>query len=555
MAGARKPPGAALYYVPDGYSTAGPGLMGIQAASEGVLQAMARHGGMDPFMALVDGGNEGESFRRVVANCAPDVASGWIATAQSAQLARIGAVQLPGPGLSRFAWTRARHGSHLWSLIGVTHSLSTPGTFDDLIAMATAPVMPWDALICTSNAARAMVGEMFAAHQSWLRERLGRIKLPLPQLPVIPLGVDTAAFAPDTQARLAWRARLGLREEDVAVLYFGRFSARLKMHPLPLFQAMARAAAASPRPLVLLLVGWFHGERQEAWAEAAARFCPGVRVVVLDGRQDAVRRQIRSCADMFVLPADNIQETFGLAPVEAMAAGLPVIVSDWDGFRDTVRDGIDGFRVPTIALPPGPAAPMAELLAEGRLEYDAFVGAVAQTALVDVGALAEAIRLLANDVALRRRMGDAALRRARASFDWAKIIPSYRALWADLAKRRAAAARQAPRGEPARPDPWEVFSAWPTRQLVPTMRLRPRPGASAALAAVWENPLVAPDRPFLPERRELERLLAMVEASGDVPLRALLGALGRERGPQVQRALLWLAKFDLLEIGAAGKKQ
>ena len=38
--------------------------------------------------------------------------------------------------------------------------------------------------------------------------------------------------------------------------------------------------------------------------------------------------------------ADNIQETFGLTPVEAMAAGLPCVMSDWDGYRDTVRDGV-----------------------------------------------------------------------------------------------------------------------------------------------------------------------------------------------------------------------
>ena len=32
-----------------------------------------------------------------------------------------------------------------------------------------------------------------------------------------------------------------------------------------------------------------------------------------------------------------------------MAAGLPVVVSDWDGYRYTVSDGVEGFRVPTLA--------------------------------------------------------------------------------------------------------------------------------------------------------------------------------------------------------------
>ena len=29
-----------------------------------------------------------------------------------------------------------------------------------------------------------------------------------------------------------------------------------------------------------------------------------------------------------------------------MAAGLPVVVSDWDGYRYTVTDGVEGFRIP-----------------------------------------------------------------------------------------------------------------------------------------------------------------------------------------------------------------
>ena len=63
--------------------------------------------------------------------------------------------------------------------------------------------------------------------------------------------------------------------------------------------------------------------------------------------------QVGSVRDIFCSLSDNIQETFGITPIEAMSAGLPVVVSDWDGYRDTVRDGIDGFRVPTQMPPPG----------------------------------------------------------------------------------------------------------------------------------------------------------------------------------------------------------
>ncbi len=54
-----------------------------------------------------------------------------------------------------------------------------------------------------------------------------------PQLPVIPLGVDTAALDPPPGAREAWRARLGIAEGDVAALMLGRLSHATKLNPLP----------------------------------------------------------------------------------------------------------------------------------------------------------------------------------------------------------------------------------------------------------------------------------------------------------------------------------
>jgi glycosyltransferase involved in cell wall biosynthesis len=78
-------------------------------------------------------------------------------------------------------------------------------------------------------------------------------------------------------------------------------------------------------------------------------------------------------ADLFISLADNIQETFGLTPVEAMAAELPVLVTDWDGYRETVRDGMDGFRIPTWMPPPTFGQDLAVGYALGLLSYDQYV--------------------------------------------------------------------------------------------------------------------------------------------------------------------------------------
>ena len=53
-----------------------------------------------------------------------------------------------------------------------------------------------------------------------------------------------------------------------------------------------------------------------------------MNAIFLDGREPEIRINIWSAADIFISLSDNIQETFGLTPIEAMANGLPAIVSD-----------------------------------------------------------------------------------------------------------------------------------------------------------------------------------------------------------------------------------
>jgi starch synthase len=542
------PADAALYYVANGYSTAGAELMGIQAASEGVLQALVRHGGITPLQALVENGGDGDAFRRQVAALDPKLPTGWIHLAQSARLAGIGSVLLPGPGLARFAWTRHRLGDHAWSLCGVTHTTATARVLDELASFAAAPVQPWDALICTSHAVHAMVRQVLDDQDAWLAQRLGASQAPRPLLPVIPLGIDCDEMAPDAAARLAWRAQLGIAPTDVAALYVGRFALHSKAHPVPLFQAMQLAAQQTRQRLVLVLAGWFAaGQSADLFHATAQAFCPDVTLVVVDGRRPEVRRHIRAAADLFVSPVDNIQETFGLTPVEAMAAALPVVVSDWDGYRDTVRDGIDGFRIATIAAPPGVHGEITDRFDDGQLDYDPFVAAIAQATAVDVGAMANAIARLAEDPDLRRRMGQAGLARARGQFDWAAVMPRYKALWQEQAALRAAAPMHDGQRRPARPDPSHAFAAWPSAVLGQQARIGRTARDAGDLARLLASPLIAHPGAAMPARRDLERLLARADGG---PASALLTALGPGRGPDAMRALLWLAKYDLLVIQA-----
>ena len=67
-----------------------------------------------------------------------------------------------------------------------------------------------------------------------------------------------------------------------------------------------------------------------------------------------------------------------------MASGLPVIVSDWNGYRDTVEDKENGFRVKTVSLSDGNGEDLAYSHMMGVLNYDHYIGYSSQRIAIDV---------------------------------------------------------------------------------------------------------------------------------------------------------------------------
>jgi len=541
---------AAIYYVPEGYSTAGPRLLGINAASEGQLRAMALHAGVPRLYAFAETIEAGRAFADAVRAVNPRIETEWIPTDWPERLKAVGTLMLPGPGLAAYAWMRRPAGARAFSLVGITHATASVVAQDAIAELWTTPVEPWDALICTSSAVRSMVSRVLDDQRDYLTERFGDFSAPGPQLPLIPLGVDTAAMAPDHEARAQWRARLGLAPDEVALLYVGRLSPWSKSNPLPLFLATAAAARQAKARLRLVLAGWFDTDRlEQAYKDAAELICPETPLTIVDGRGPA-RAGIWHAGDIFVAPIDNIQESFGLAPLEAMAAGLPVVASDWDGFRDTVRDGIDGLLAPTFTPPEGAGADLGRSQGARTLGADQFLGAVSQAVAIDVEALARAIASLADNPDLRGRLGRSGQARARAEYDWSVTIGRYQTLWRELEDRRLAegAALAAGSPNPSRPDPFRAFAAYPTAQLRGDMEAHVGATSPRVLQLLYQSPLVAFAHATLPELRDIEAMMANVETG---PVR--LGRLVRSAEPAVTakrwRGVAWLIKYGFVRLG------
>ena len=248
----------------------------------------------------------------------------------------------------------------------------------------------------------------------------------------------------------------------------GRLSIIEKGNPVPLLLALEKVARATDRPIHLWMTGWTKREKEEALHhEAIEALCKGVTARIVDGRDPDLRRDIWAAADIFTLPVDSIQETFGLAPVEAMAAGLPVVMPNWDGFRDTVADGQSGILVPTRMMPPGTGRALAERFADGRDSYLQYLALVQAQVAIDVPAYAAALTRLATNDALRARMGKAAQRRAAEVYDWQAVIPRYLDLADDLAARRRTA-QPARLKNPTELDPFTLYRRYPSHTVGPT---------------------------------------------------------------------------------------
>ncbi|MEY3961006.1 MAG: hypothetical protein RIR14_1660, partial [Pseudomonadota bacterium] len=462
------PQNAAIWYAQDGFDPAAKGINGRRVAGESFLKGFLRHADVDEFVILSKMPEDVEPVRALAETLRPAVPLRAASLMRPTSIGPVNQVFYPSPNFGAEAWRRAPYGTGAYALSGITHTTSTQAVMEGWLNLRVAPVAEWDAVICTSNAVQASVRYQLDLIDTHLKRQLNATLRPRPLLPVIPLGIHCDDFTPDPAAGKALRARLGAAEGDVVFTTIARLTPHEKFDPLPIYLAMqaAQKKLGPGQKLHVAFCGVFREDySRRVFEEGARRLMPDVGFALLDGADAAERKAVLSGADVFMFLIDNIQETFGLAPIEGMAAGLPLLVSDWDGMKDTVTPDV-GFRVTSRTLP-GPHLAQEALRYQGG--YDSYVQycslASAMTE-IDMGELTARILDLAQNPGLRRKMGAAAQVRARSVYDWAQIIPQMQALWAEQEARRTAAearpARYAADALPIAPSPTGLFGSYPT---------------------------------------------------------------------------------------------
>ena len=549
---------AAIYFQSDGYVLDGVQIMGRRMAGAAFLRAAVEGRQGETLAGLAPLEKSGEAFRAAVRAIDPAAEAVWIPSHRLDLLAQRRMLYQPDNVLGNHARLRLRAGPGAFGICGITHTISTDKALAGIVDITTAPVMAWDALICTSTAARGVVETVFEAqadYQRWAGREVFRTGQP--QLPVIPLGVHTRDFAATPDERAAARARLALADDEVAFLFAGRLSFSAKAHPYPMLRALQAVVERTARKIVLIQAGQFSHEAAEPYyRQAVADYCPDVRSLFVDGADFAAYAESFAAADAFISLADSIQETFGLTPVEAMAAGLPVVVSDWNGYKDTVRDGVDGFRIRSWAPAPGTGEHLALAYEVGVNGTELYQSRASNSVSVDMEQLIGCLSVLSTNPELRRTMGAAGRARARGDYDWAHVYRRYRELWAELDAIRLRALTdpdskawlaQAPRAHASRLDPFRMFEGYPSAHidLTTIVRLAPGAGSDAYLRlaesygfSIWKAPAEV-----------MSRMLDGL-ANGPQPVERLVQIAGQTPHYTIE-LIARLAKMNMVTLAAA----
>jgi D-inositol-3-phosphate glycosyltransferase len=439
----------------------------------------------------------------------------------------------------------------------VHHTLSYKEQLHEVLRLLLAKAHPFDAVVCTSHAARETLRRLLDHVARKFAEDHG-VELRFDgRMEIIPLGVDTDVYRP--MDRGAARARFGIDPGELVLLWLGRLSIIDKADLLPLLQAFAALVRDNPeKKLRLVCAGSDRpGERFGAALRAFGKHLgvgDSLTVMTDQALLTPFKAELYAAADVFLSPVDNVQESFGLAPIEAMACGLPVVVSDWDGYRDTVIEGETGFRVPTLWMTTTRDVDAGAVASDSAFDHLAM----AQSVVVDGGALRAAVQRLIDDPALRERMGRAAREHAEGAVSWRTVIARYESLWQELSAEARRAAVPPRRGLGyAAPEWGACFGHYATRALgdADVVRLADRGHALVRGEAQLFSSYIEQWRHLDP--RLLERVLSGIVAAGrrgesvtvgriaDVLTKGETDGAARDR---VVRHLLYLLKYDYVAL-------
>lgn len=249
------------------------------------------------------------------------------------------------------------------------------------------------------------------------------------RIDVIPHGIDTEEFQP--KCKFDARKMLGLPYNVTILLTVARISRSSKMNYDRLLEFFSRLIKLSKgNDLMLLISGSDQCNEARIIKEISNKLGIANKVKLIINFDDKIKKDIYSTADIFISLSDNLQESFGINLIEAMAMGLPVICTDWDGYKDIIEDEVTGYRIPIIwKIRQCPE----DILVNFRNPYDhTVIHRISQDLYIDVNLLIERTLNLIHNENARKEIGKRARGKAIQNYSVKTEILRFESLWHEL---------------------------------------------------------------------------------------------------------------------------
>ncbi|GIV84019.1 MAG: hypothetical protein KatS3mg052_1026 [Candidatus Roseilinea sp.] len=229
--------------------------------------------------------------------------------------------------------------------------------------------------------------ETYARTSPWLRDHLDKCR-------VVPLGIHADRFDVGDDGS---RRRAALRRQLLAAAHTASAEplVLLSVGRLRYYKGLDDLIRAAPRlpGVIVVIVGV--GPMEATWKRLAQRLGVADRVIFVGEVSDGALPDYYHAADIYAIPANSRAEAFGIAILEAMASGLPVISTE----VGTATSWINQHGATGLVIPPR-----------------------------DPEAIVQAVNTL-RDAALRRAMGEAARQRVRAEFTLERMAARIQAVY------------------------------------------------------------------------------------------------------------------------------
>lgn len=331
--------------------------------------------------------------------------------------------------LPRHRYLRDRFAVGPTPIVADTHSFSHYSLWTALSPLSRASYVTFDSIVCRSPSSMETMRRGF----TWLHE----MDKTDDSKPILPCRLDELAYCLDTElfhptdedGQADARRILNLPQEGQIAMFLGRVTAYSKGDLLPLLSAFKQATSRDNDYLLIVGVEFPPGYGEKL-REAGDALGLDERLIIVGEIKPMMRPLYFRAADLFVFPGETTVETFGNTVIEAMASGLPVIVSDWDGLRRHVREGENGRLIPTYWMP-GLDQVEAFSPLSTRWSAQLFLG---QSVWLDTDVLTQSLREFLDDPALRTQMGTIGRVMAEEIYGSARIMADWHQLWNELEK-------------------------------------------------------------------------------------------------------------------------